>query len=96
MAIIDKKQKRWYSKSTFDSLDKTTIPVGTEIQVTGPIEETDLNATLQTSINSVANKLDKPSGNPTEDSFVKVSSTGSTSYMKVSELDVNALKVTIW
>lgn len=96
MAIIDKKQKRWYSKSTFDSLDKTTIPVGTEIQVTGPIEKTDLTTDLQTSINSVANKLDKPSGNPTEDSFVKVSSTGSTSYKKVSELDVNALKVTVW
>lgn len=41
-------------------------------------------------------RLKKPSDNPTEDSFVKVSSTGSTSYMKVSELDVNALKVTIW
>ena len=84
MAIIDKKQKRWYSKSTFDSLDKTTIPVGTEIQVTGPIEETDLNATLQTSINSVANKLDKPSSNPTEDSVVKVSSTGETSYVPLN------------
>ena len=51
MAIIDKKQTRWYSKSTFDSLDKTTIPVGTEIQVTGEIEETDLTADLQTKIN---------------------------------------------
>lgn len=81
MATIDKKQTRWYSKSTFDSLDKTTIPVGTEIQVAGPIEETDLNATLQTSINSVANKLDKPAGNPTEDSLVKVSSTGSVEYV---------------
>ena len=85
MAIIDKKQTRWYSKSTFDSLDKTTIPVGTEIQVTGEIEETDLTADLQTSINTIANKLDKPSDNPTEDSVVKVSSTGSTSYKKVSD-----------
>ena len=86
MAIIDKKQKRWYSKSTFDSLDKTTIPVGTEIQVTGPIEEADLTTDLQTKIDNIPNKLDKPSGNPTEDSVVKVSSTGSTSYKKVSEL----------
>ena len=96
MAEIEKKQKRWYAKSTFNSLDKTTIPVGTEIQVTGPIEEADLTTDLQTSIGSIANKLDKPSDNPTEDSFVKISSTGSTSYMKVSELDVNALKVTVW
>ena len=41
-------------------------------------------------------KLTKPTDNPTEDSFVKVSSTGSTSYIKVSELVVNVLKVTVW
>ena len=95
MAIIDKKQTRWYSKSTFDSLDKTTIPVGTEIQVTGPIEEADLTADLQTNINSVANKLDKPSGNPTEDSVVKVSSTGTVSYEKITKLYAYTLTVTV-
>ena len=85
MANIDKKQKRWYSKSTFDSLDKTTIPVGTEIQVTGELGQADFDSDTNTKLNAVPNKLDKPSGNPTEDSFVKVSSTGSTSYKKVSD-----------
>ena len=93
MAIIDKKQTRWYAKSTFDSLDKSTIPVGTEIQVTGPIEEIDLTATLQTSIDSIANKLDKPSSNPTEDSVVKVSSTGTVSYKPLSEFGDSGLSL---
>ena len=44
MATIDKKQKRWYSKSTFDSLDKTAIPIGTEIQVTGELGQSDFDA----------------------------------------------------
>lgn len=62
MAIIDKKQKRWYSKSTFDSLDKTAIPVGTEIQVTGELGQSDFDADTNTKLNNVANKLDKTGG----------------------------------
>lgn len=81
MAIIDKKQKRWYSKSTFDSLDKTTIPVGTEIQVAGELGQADFDSDTNTKLNAVPNKLDKPSGNPTGDSLVKVSSTGSVEYV---------------
>ena len=72
MAIIDKKQTRWYSKSTFDSLDKTTIPVGTEIQVTGEIEETDLIPDLQTKING---KLTAPT-TPMVDSVVTMLADG--------------------
>lgn len=74
MAIIDKKQTRWYAKSTFDSLDKTTIPVGTEIQVGGEIEETDLTADLQTKING---KLTAPT-TPTSDSVVTMAANGTT------------------
>ena len=62
MAIIDKKQKRWYSKSTFDSLDKTAIPVGTEIQVTGELGQSDFDADTNTKLNNIANKLDKTGG----------------------------------
>lgn len=62
MATIDKKQKRWYSKSTFDSLDKTTIPVGTEIQVTGELGQSDFDADTNTKLNNIANKLDKTGG----------------------------------
>lgn len=62
MATIDKKQKRWYSKSTFDSLDKTVIPVGTEIQVTGELGQSDFDADTNTKLNNIANKLDKTGG----------------------------------
>lgn len=62
MAIIDKKQKRWYSKSTFDSLDKTTIPVGTEIQVGGELGQADFDSDTNTKLNAVPNKLDKTGG----------------------------------
>lgn len=81
MATIDKKQTRWYAKSTFDSLDKTTIPVGTEIQVTGPIEETDLTADLQTKING---KLTAPT-TPTADSVVTMAADGTTGTKPLSE-----------
>ena len=91
MAIIDKKQTRWYSKSTFDSLDKTTIPVGTEIQVTGELGQADFDSDTNTKLNAVPNKLDKPSGNPTEDSLVKVSSTGSVEYTALSTLGKTSL-----
>ena len=65
---------------------KAELPVGTIVGITDPIHEEELDSDLQTAINSISNKLDKPSGNPTEDSLVKVSSTGSTSYKKLSEL----------
>lgn len=81
MAIIDKKQTRWYSKSTFDSLDKTTIPVGTEIQVGGEIEEADLTADLQTKING---KLTAPT-TPTADSVVTMLANGTTGTKPLNE-----------
>lgn len=91
MAIIDKKQKRWYSKSTFDSLDKTTIPVGTEIQVTGPIEETDLIADLQTKING---KLTAPT-TPTANSAVIIEANGTTGTKALSEFSEKIYKHTL-
>ena len=81
MAIIDKKQTRWYAKSTFDSLDKTTIPVGTEIKVTGEIEEIDLTADLQTKING---KLTAPT-TPTADSVVTMAANGTVGTKALSE-----------
>ena len=82
MAIIDKKQKRWYSKSTFDSLDKTAIPVGTEIQVTGAIGETDLDSALQSKING---KLTAPT-TPTADSAITMLADGTVGTKPLSEI----------
>lgn len=92
MATIDKKQKRWYSKSTFDSLDKTTIPVGTEIQVTGELGQSDFDADTNTKLNNIANKLDKTGGTITgsltitQDLIVNgTTSTVETQNLKVSD-----------
>lgn len=88
MAIIDKKQTRWYSKSTFDSLDKTTIPIGTEIQVTGEIEEADLTADLQTKING---KLTAPT-TPMEDSVVTMLADGAVETKPLNEFSEKLYK----
>lgn len=65
---------------------KETLSIGTIVGITDPIHKSDLDSDLQTSINSIANKLNKPSGNPTEDSVVKVSSAGTVSWEKVGKL----------
>lgn len=73
------------TEAQFES-KKETLPVGTIVGITDPIHKSELDSDLQTLIDSIANKLDKPSGNPTEDSFVKVSSVGSVSYFALSTL----------
>lgn len=73
------------TEAQFES-KKETLPIGTIVGITDPINKGDLDSDLQTSIDSISDKLDKPSGNPIEDSFVKVSSTGSTSYQSLSTL----------
>lgn len=88
MAEIEKKQKRWYAKSTFDSLDKTTIPVGTEIQVTGELGQADFDNDTNTKLNAVNGKLNVPNGEITEDSVPVISSTGTVSAKKLSELKI--------
>ena len=68
------------TEAQFES-KKETLPIGTFVGITDPIHKSELDSDLQTSIDSIANKLDKPSGNPTEDSLVKVASTGSVEYV---------------
>lgn len=95
MAEIEKKQKRWYSKSTFNSLDKTTIPVGTEIQVTGELGQADFDNDTNTKLNTVLNKLDKPAGEITENSVPVISSTGTVSAKPLSELKIYLHRINI-
>ena len=92
MAIINKKQKRWYSKSTFDSLDKTAIPVGTEIQVTGPIGANDLDSELLVGING---KLTAPT-KPLADSVVTMSAGGTTGTKPLTDLEPFRYRHTLW
>lgn len=51
MATIDKKQTRWYAEATFNALNKSTIPVGTEIHVDGKLTEDDLSDDIKTKLN---------------------------------------------
>ena len=92
MAIIDKKQKRWYSKSTFDGLDKTAIPVGTEIQVTGAIGADDLDSELLVGING---KLTAPT-KPLEDSVVTMLAGGTTGTKPLTEFEPFRYRHTLW
>lgn len=64
---------------------KSSLPVGTLVGITDPIHKSELDSDLQTTISDVANKLNKPSGTPTADSVVKVSSTGTPTYKPVSD-----------
>lgn len=43
--------KKYVSDTEFTSLDKSTIPVGTEYNIVGVIEESDLSSELQTKVN---------------------------------------------
>ena len=79
MATIDKKQKRWYAESTFESLDKTTIPIGTEIQVSGKLGQADFDEDTNTKLNAINGKLTAPTDEITVDSVPVISSTGTVS-----------------
>lgn len=79
MAIIDKKQKQWYAESTFESLDKTTIPIGTEIQVSGKLGQGDFDDDTNTKLNAVGGKLNAPTDEILVDSIPVISSTGTVS-----------------
>ena len=65
---------------------KETLPIGTIVGITDPIHKSELDSSLQTSIDSIANKLNKPSSNPTEYSIVTLTPTGEVGTKPLSEL----------
>lgn len=71
------------TEAQFES-KKENLPIGTIVGITDPIHKSELDSDLQVSIDSIADKLDKPSGNPTEDSLIVVSSAGSISYQPLA------------
>lgn len=44
--------KKYTTQAKFDAIDKSDVPVGTEYNIVGEIEEADLSSALQTKINS--------------------------------------------
>lgn len=55
-------QRKYVSDTEFTSLDKSTIPVGTEYNIVGVIEESDLSAELQTKVNRTVAGPTGPTG----------------------------------
>ena len=75
------------TEAQFES-KKETLSVGTIVGITDPIHKSELDSDLQTSIDSIANKLDKPLDNPTENSVVTLTSTGTVGTKPLSEFAV--------
>ena len=45
--------KKYTTQAKFDAMDKSDVPVGTEYNIVGEIEEADLSSELQTKINNL-------------------------------------------
>ena len=50
--------KKYTTQAKFDAIDKSDVPVGTEYNIVGEIEESDLSSELQTKIASITGKQD--------------------------------------
>ena len=61
------------SKTEFDAMDKTGIPVGTEYDIVAPIEKVDLSTELQTEIDG---KIDKPATDGTSGQVLTMGTDG--------------------
>lgn len=61
------------SKTEFDAMDKTGIPVGTEYDIVAPIEKADLSTELQTEIDG---KIDKPATDGTSGQVLTMGTDG--------------------
>ena len=76
------KVEKWTTKEKFNALDPRTIETGTEYNLAGAIDETDLASDLQTKING---KLAKPT-NPSAESAVTLSADGTVGTKLLSEI----------
>ena len=73
------------TEAQFES-KKAALPIGTIVGIIDPIHKSELDSDLQTSIDNIANKLNKPSSNPTEYSVVTLTPTGEVGTKPLSEL----------
>ena len=76
------KVEKWTTKAKFNALDPRTIETGTEYNLTGAIDESDLASDLLTKING---KLTKPT-NPSAESAVTMLSDGTVGTKPLSEI----------
>lgn len=83
--ISKQKVEKWTTKEKFNALELATIETGTEYNLTGPIDETDLASNLQTKINEINGKLNKPT-NPSAESAVTMTADGTVGTKPLSEI----------
>lgn len=76
-----RKTEKWTTKEKFNALPLSDIPVGSEYNLTGAIEEGELDSALQTKINKFA-----AIPTPTAESAVVLGTDGTTSTKALSEL----------
>lgn len=69
------------SKTEFDAMDKTGIPVGTEYDIVGEIEKTDLSTELQTEIDG---KIDKPATDGTSGQVLTMGTDGKAKWADIA------------
>lgn len=62
MAEIPRKQTRYMTRAEFNALDKTTVPVGTEINIVDQIQKEDLSTDLQNAITKAERALPSSGG----------------------------------
>ena len=62
MAEIQRKQTRYMTRAEFNALDKTTVPVGTEINIVDQIQKEDLSTDLQNAVTKAENAIPSSGG----------------------------------
>ena len=64
-ALKSSQKKRYISKETFNSLDLSQIPVGSEYEVISPIEKGDLSADINNALNKAEKSIPEPTNQTT-------------------------------
>ena len=64
-ALKSSQKKRYISKETFNSLDLSKVPVGSEYEVVNPIEKGDLSADINNALNKAEKSIPEPTNQTT-------------------------------
>lgn len=84
-ALKSSQKKRIISKETFNSLDLSTIPVGSEYEVVSPIEKGDLSADINNALNKAEKSIPEPTNQTTgSDGDVLVKKGGGSEWKSIS------------
>lgn len=84
-ALKSSQKKRIISKETFNSLDLSTIPVGSEYEVVSPIEKGDLSADINNALNKAEKSISEPTNQTTgSDGDVLVKKGGGSEWKSMS------------